>query len=167
MRSVLRRAVMMVALLAGLAALAAAQEAPASPTPPPPATQAPATPNVVYKPKFPGDPARSEPEAAALGYMRTVLNAQRDYKKKFNHYASSLYALAGGARSFTKRMARTDRGDYTVAFRGGSEHFSVALTPKQYDAAHRAFFMDDRGIFHVEDDKPAAADSPLLKESFQ
>ena len=63
-----------------------------------------------YQPKFPGDPAHSDPEAAALGYMRTVANAQREYKKKFGHYAASLYALAGGARSFTKRMARTDRG---------------------------------------------------------
>ncbi len=151
-----------VAVLGALPALVAAQEAPATPPP-----QTSPTPNVVYKQKFPGDPARSEPEAAALGYMRTLLSAQRDYKKKFHHYATSLSALAGGARSFTKRMTRTDRGDYTVSFHGGSEHFSVALTPKQFDAAHRAFYLDDRGIFHVEDDKPATADSPLLRESFQ
>jgi hypothetical protein len=150
-------------VLAALAAVATAQEAP----PPPQEPQPPATPNVVYKQKFPGDPAHSEPEAAALGFMRTVLAAQRDYKKKFGHYAPTLYALAGGARSFTKRMARTDRGDYTVSFHGGKEYFSLALTPKQFDAAHRAFFMDDKGIFHAEDDKPATADSPLLRESFQ
>ncbi len=167
MNSGMRRTVLILGFLATMAALAAAQETPPPSPPPAPATQAPATPNVVYKPKFPGDPAHSEPEAAALGYMRTVLSAQRDYKKKFGHYATSLYVLAGGARSFTKRMTRTDRGDYTVSFRGGKESFSIALTPKQYDAAHRAFFMDDRGIFHVEDDKPATADSPLLKESFQ
>ena len=155
-------AMLSLGLLGAMASLAAAQEAP-----PPPASQAPTGPTAVYKPKFPGDPAHSEPEAAALGYMRTLLNAQRDYKKKFGHYAPSLYALAGGARSFTKRMARADRGDYTVGFRGGSEHFSVALTPKQYDAAHRAFFLDDRGTFHVEEDKPATGDSPVLRESFQ
>jgi hypothetical protein len=157
-----RAAMLVLGVLGTVASLAAGQE-----TPPPPAAQAPSTPTAVYKPKFPGDPAHSEPEAAALGYMRTLLQAQRDYKKKFGHYASSLYALAGGARSFTKRMARTDRGDYTVSFRGGSSYFSVALTPKQYDAAHRAFFVDDHGTFHVEDDKPATADSPVLRESFQ
>ena len=150
------------AVLAALAAVAAGQEAPATAPP-----QAGAAPTAVYQPKFPGDPARSEPEAAALGYMRTLLQAQRDYRKKFGHYAASLYALAGGARSFTKRMARTDRGDYIVSFHGGGNYFSVALTPKQFDAAHRGFFLDDHGVFHVEDDKPATADSPLLRESFQ
>ncbi len=165
MSSGLRALVLSRAGLGGLAALA--QEAPPSPPPPAPAAQAPATPTVVYTPKFHGDPAHSEPEAQALGYMRTVLSAQRDYKKKFNHYAPTLYALAGGARSFTKRMARTDRGDYTVEFHGSKEHFSLALTPKLFDPAHRAFYVDDKGIFHAEDDKPATAESPLLKESFQ
>ena len=36
----------------------------------------------VYQPKFKGDPARSDSEAAALGYMRTFLRAQKIYKKK-------------------------------------------------------------------------------------
>ena len=75
--------------LLGAAAVLAAQETP----PPSPAPQASSTPTVVYKQKFPGDPAHSEPEAAALGYMRTLLQAQRDYRKKFGHYASSLIAL--------------------------------------------------------------------------
>ena len=30
-----------------------------------------------YQPKFKGDPAKSDSEAAALGYMRTVLRAQK------------------------------------------------------------------------------------------
>jgi hypothetical protein len=30
-----------------------------------------------YQPKFAGDPAHSDSEALALGYMRTVLRAQR------------------------------------------------------------------------------------------
>ena len=116
-----------------------------------------------YKQKFPGDPARSEAEASALGYMRTVVSAQRDYKKKFGHYAGSLYALAGGARSFTKRMARTDRGDYTVSFGGGKNGFALRLTPKQFDSDHRAFYTDSSGVIRSEDEKPATADSPVLK----
>ena len=30
-----------------------------------------------YQPKFPGDPARSDSEAQALGYMRVVIRAQK------------------------------------------------------------------------------------------
>lgn len=40
-----------------------------------------------YQPKFKGDPARSDSEAAALGYMRTVLRAQKTYKKKYDKFA--------------------------------------------------------------------------------
>jgi hypothetical protein len=120
-------------------------------------------PPIPYKQKFPGDPARSEAEASALGYMRTVVSAQREYRKKFGRYAGSLYALAGGARSFTKRMARTDRGDYTVSFGGGSGGFALRLTPKQFDSAHRAFYTDASSVIRYEDEKPAGADSPVLK----
>lgn len=141
-RAILRQ----LALTAALAVLAAAQ-----------------APSMPYKPKFPGDPARSEAEASALGYMRTVVGAQRDYKKKFGHYAGSLYALAGGARSFTKRMARTDRGDYDVSFGGGKAGFALRLTPKQFDSAHRAFYTDSGGVIRYQDEKPASADSPVLK----
>ena len=121
-------------------------------------------PPIPYKQKFPGDPARSEAEASALGYMRTVVSAQREYKKKFGRYAGSLYALAGGARSFTKRMARTDRGDYTVSFGGGKSGFTLRLTPKQFDSAHRAFYTDASGVIRYEDETPASADSPVLKQ---
>jgi hypothetical protein len=46
-----------------------------------------------YQPKFKGDPARSESEAAALGYMRTVLRAQKLYQKKNDKFAKSLADL--------------------------------------------------------------------------
>ena len=145
-RKAIRANLRQLAMAAALAVLAAAQ--------------APQTP---YRPKFPGDPARSEAEASALGYMRTVLYAQRDYKKKFGHYATTLYALAGGARSFTKRMARTDRGDYLVSFGGGKGGFALLLTPKQFDSSHRAFYTDSSGVLRYEDEKSASADSPVLK----
>src|SRR5689334_24744514 len=69
-----------------------------------------------YQPKFAGDPAHSDSEGAALGYMRTVLRAQRQYKQKYNHYATSLPELVHTG-SFTRRMTKTERGDYTVGFR--------------------------------------------------
>ena len=141
-RAILRQ----LALAAALAVLASAQ-----------------APSLPYKQKFPGDPARSEAEASALGFMRTVVNAQREYRKKFGHYAASLYALAGGGRSFTKRMARTDRGDYTASFGGGKSGFALRLTPKQFDSDHRAFYTDASGVLRSEDEKPATADSPVLK----
>jgi type II secretory pathway pseudopilin PulG len=117
-----------------------------------------------YKPKFPGDPARSDAEAAALGYMRTVLRAQNQYKKKYGHYASSLSALVHTG-SFTRRMANPDRGDYTVSFRAApkSDKFSLALTPKQFDAEHRAFYADEDGVIHGEENRPASSSSPPVK----
>ena len=35
-----------------------------------------------YQPKFHGDPARSDSEAVALGYMRTLIRAEHQYQKK-------------------------------------------------------------------------------------
>ncbi|MGH9492048.1 MAG: hypothetical protein ACRD2K_00980 [Terriglobales bacterium] len=120
------------------------------------------TPQIPYRPKFPGDPARSEAEASALGYMRTVLYAQRMYRQKKGGYAGSLYALVGSG-SFTKRMTKTDRGDYLVSFGGGRSGFALLLTPKQFDSTHRAFYTDASGVLRYEDEKPATADSPVLK----
>ncbi|HZQ91032.1 MAG TPA: hypothetical protein VFA60_04505 [Terriglobales bacterium] len=115
-----------------------------------------------YKPKFPGDPAHSDPEAAALGYMRTVVNAQRIYYKRHKQYATSLAALVNQG-SFTKRMVNPNRGDYTVHFGGKADSFWLALTPKAFDPQHRAFFINDTGQFRFETDKPATAQSPPLK----
>jgi hypothetical protein len=117
-----------------------------------------------YQPKFKGDPAHSDAEAAALGYMRTVVIAQRLYKRKHAAYATSLAALIGSG-SFTRRMINTERGDYTAQFRSTGNNFSLAMTPKQYDDAHRAFFVDDIGTLRTEPDKPATASSPPLKAS--
>jgi hypothetical protein len=116
-----------------------------------------------YQPKFPGDPARSESEAQALGYMRVVLRAQREYKKRHNKYADTLESLAGTG-SFTKRMAHTtDRGDYTASFRPHHDGFVLTMTPKQLDSEHRSFYAEDDGAIHADDQKPADLDSPKVK----
>jgi hypothetical protein len=117
-----------------------------------------------YQPKFKGDPAHSDSEAAALGYMRTFLRAQKIYKKKNNHYATSLMDLTKTG-SFTRRMAAADRGDYTVKFKAHKEKdtFEISMIPKQEDADHRSFFSDDQGKIRVDDQKEADANSPVLK----
>ncbi len=115
-----------------------------------------------YQPKFAGDKAHSNAEAGALGYMRTVVSAQKAYKTKHDKYASSLAALVGSG-SFTRRMQQTDRGDYTVNFKPIAEGYALTATPKQFDAEHRAFFVDQTGVFRAEDDKPASSSSPALK----
>ena len=107
-------------------------------------------------------PARSQDETVTLGYMRTVVNAQKNYKKKYGEYATSLVALVHSG-SFTKRMANTDRGVYTVHFRGKPEGYSLSLTPKQFAPDRRAFYVDETGKIRVEEAKPATAESPLLK----
>ena len=115
-----------------------------------------------YQPKFAGDPARSDSEAGALGYMRTVLRAQNLYKKKHGAYATSLAGLVNTG-SFTKRMVQTDRGEYTVSFRSKKPGFELALTPKQMDAQHRSFYADDDGKIHADESKAADSDSPVVK----
>jgi hypothetical protein len=115
-----------------------------------------------YQPKFPGDPARSESEAGALGYMRTVLRAQREYKKKHDHYAPTLADLVHTG-SFTRRMTNPERGDYTVSFRSHKDGFELALTPRQLDTEHRSFYADEDGIIHADEDKAATASSPTVK----
>jgi hypothetical protein len=125
--------------------------------------QAPAQPSPEYKPQFAGDPARSDSEAQALGYMRVVLRAQNLYKKRHAKYADSLEALAGTG-SFTKRMAHTtDRGDYTASFRSHHEGFVLTLTPKHLDTEHRSFYAEEDGAIHADDQKPADLDSPKVR----
>jgi hypothetical protein len=123
-----------------------------------------ATAQTEYQPKFKGDPAKSDSEAAALGYMRTVLRAQKTYYKKNNKYAASLSDLVHTG-SFTKRMVNPDRGDYSVGFKENKskDGFDLTLTPKQLDAEHRSFYADEDGQIHADDQAPATEKSPIVK----
>jgi hypothetical protein len=96
--------------------------------------------------------------------MRTVVDAQRQYKKKRTKYATSLPALVGSG-SFTKRMLRPDRGDYTATFlaTGKGQKYSLQMIPKQFDPTRRAFFVNESGIIRAEEAQPATAQSPVLK----
>ena len=117
-----------------------------------------------YQPKFKDDPARSDSEAAALGYMRTFLRAQKIFKKKNGHYAVTLLELTKTG-SFTRRMAAADRGDYTVKFRAHKEKdtFEITMVPKQEDSTHRSFFADQEGKLRVDEQKEADATSEVLR----
>jgi len=93
------------------------------------------------------------------------LRAQKIYKKKNGHYATTLMELSKTG-SFTRRMASsTDRGDYTVKFRAHKEKdtFEITLVPKQPDSTHRSFFSDDQGKIRVDETKEADASSEALK----
>jgi hypothetical protein len=120
------------------------------------------TPSATYKPKFSGDPARSDSEAAALAYMRVVIRAQRQFNKQYDHFATSLAELVHSG-SFTKRMVNPDRGDYTVSFEGKKDSFTLTMMPKQLDATHRSFYAEDDGKIHADEEKPADAKSPVIK----
>lgn len=140
-----------------LVAYAVAQDPPPAPSAPPDAPQAPA-----YTPKFAGDPARSNSEAAALAYMRVVLRAQRQFNKQYNHFATTLAELVHSG-SFTKRMVNTDRGDYTATFKGKTDSFILTMTPKALDAQHRSFYAEDDMKIHADESKPADGNSPVVK----
>jgi len=115
-----------------------------------------------YQPKFKGDPARSDSEAAALGYMRVVLRAQRQFNKQYGHFATSLNDLVHSG-TFTKRMVNPDRGDYTVTFHGKADSFVLTMMPKQLDATHRSFYAEDDYKIHADEEKPADAKSEVIK----
>ena len=120
------------------------------------------TPAPDYKPKFHGDPARSDSEAAALGYMRVVIRAQQQFNKQYHHYATSLAELVHSG-TFTKRMVDPNRGDYTAGFKGKNDSFMLTMTPRQLDAQHRSFYAEDDGKIHADEEKPADANSPVVK----
>jgi len=147
-------------VLLGLAPWLGAQNAAesAAPSSAPPPTNQP-----VYQPKFAGDPARSDAEAGALGYMRVVTRAQKDYYKKHNEYTTTLAGLVGTG-SFTKRMAQTtERGEYHVGFKGKKNGYVLIMTPKQMDAQHRSFYAEEDGVIHADEEKPAGPESPKVK----
>jgi hypothetical protein len=140
-----------------------AQQTPAEQTPPPATagqSEPPAGP--AYTPKFKGDPARSDSEAAALAYMRVVIRAQNQFNRQYDHYATSLPELVHSG-SFTKRMVNTDRGDYTANFKGKKDSYVLTMTPKNMDATHRSFYAEEDGKIHADDSKPADASSPVVK----
>ncbi len=115
-----------------------------------------------YQPKFHGDPARSDSEAVALGYMRTLIRAENQYQKKNDKYAASLIELVHTG-TFTRRMTQTEQGDYSVTFRPHKDGYQLTLTPKQVDAQHRSFYAEEDGVIHADEEKAATEDSPVVK----
>src|SRR5271154_2119793 len=115
-----------------------------------------------YQPKFHGDPARSDSEAAALAYMRVVIRAQQQFNKQYHHYATSLAELVHSG-TFTKRMVDPHRGDYTAGFKGKKDSFILTLTPNHLDADHRSFYAEDDGKIHADEEKAADENSPVVK----
>jgi len=115
-----------------------------------------------YQPKFPGDPARSDSEAAALAYMRVVLRAQRAFEKQYGHYATNLAELVHSG-TFTKRMVDPHRGDYTASFKGTKDKFVLTMTPNHLDAQHRSFYAEEDSKIHADESKAADSDSPVVK----
>jgi len=115
-----------------------------------------------YTPKFPGDPARSDSEAAALAYMRVVIRANRAFNKQYDHFALTLSELVHSG-TFTKRMVNPDRGDYTASYKGKKDSYVLTMTPKFLDTQHRSFYAEDDGKIHADETKPADGDSPVVK----
>jgi hypothetical protein len=138
-----------------------AQQAPQQTEPTSPPESQTSTPPT-YTPKFPGDPARSDSEAAALAYMRVVIRAQKQFNKQYDHFTTSLAELVHSG-SFTKRMVNPERGDYTAGFKGTKDGYVLTMTPKHMDAQHRSFYAEDNGKIHADEEKPADANSPVVK----
>lgn len=140
------------------AALAAQPTQPATS----PQAEAPQSTAPGYTPKFKGDPARSDSEAAALAYMRVVIRAQNQFNKHYSHYATTLRELVHSG-TFTERMVDPNRGDYTAGFKGKKDSYVLTMTPRNLDAQHRSFYAEDDGKIHGDETKAADADSPVVK----
>jgi hypothetical protein len=145
------------ALIAAILLAACALNAQDAPPAAPPAAQGPA-----YTPKFHGDPARSDSEAAALAYVRVVMRAQMLFNKQYGHYATSLTQLVHTG-TFTQRMVNPERGDYTVGFKSKKDNFVLIMTPKNPDAQHRSFYAENDGKIHADETKAADKDSPVVE----
>ncbi|MBV8207737.1 MAG: hypothetical protein JO041_13170 [Acidobacteria bacterium] len=105
--------------------------------------------------------ANSAAESSAIAYMRTVMRSEFLYRQKHKEFARTL-ALLVGSGSFTRRMARTDRGDYTVRYSGNGQDYGLSLVPAAYDDQHRAFYVDQDGTIRAQEGRPANAQSPAL-----
>lgn len=149
-------------LILAFAVFPFAQTATAKPSPEQAAPADQASPASNYTPKYHGDPAHSESEAAALGYMRVVMRAQVGFNKHYGHYALSLTQLVHSG-TFTQRMVNPDRGDYTVGFKGKNDNFVLTMTPKTQDGQHRSFYADNDGKIHADETKAADGDSPVVE----
>jgi hypothetical protein len=150
-----------VILIAVLFAASASSGQDAPPPAPLPA-EGPSPQAPLYQPKFKGDPARSDSEAAALAYMRVVIRAQRQFNKQYDHFARSLAELVHSG-TFTKRMVNPERGDYTASFKGKKDSYILTMTPKNLDPQHRSFYAEDDGRIHADETKAADASSPVVK----
>lgn len=150
----MKRPALLLSLILSIAASLPAQQAP-----PLPSEQNPPSP---YTPKFHGDPARSDSEAAALAYMRVVMRAQVVFHKQYGHYATSLNQLVHSG-TFTQRMVNPERGDYTVGFKSKKDNFSLSMTPKNHDPQHRSFYVENDGKIHADEGKSADEDSPVVE----
>lgn len=154
----IKRSIALSALIAALLLAAgplSAQQDPPAPLPPEQNASS-------YKTKFHGDPAHSDSEAAALGYMRVVMRAQMLFNKQYGHYATSLTQLVHTG-TFTQRMVSPDRGDYTVGFKSKKDNFALIMTPKVLDEQHRSFYAENDGKIHADETKPAGPDSPVVE----
>ena len=105
--------------------------------------------------------ARS-PKPPRLGYMRTVLRAQKIYQKKNDKFATSLADLVHTG-SFTQRMVNPDRGDYSVGFkpkqrRLRSDHDTQAARRRPSVVLRRRGWH-----IHGDDQGPANENSPVVK----
>lgn len=143
----LKRSIILAALLSAAGTLCAQDAAPQTPG---------------YTPKYHSDPARSDSEFGALAYMRVVMRAQMLYDKKNGHYASSLSQLVHTG-TFTQRMVNTERGDYMVGFRSKKDNFVLTMTPRNLDAQHRSFYAEDDGKIHADESKAADIDSTVIE----
>lgn len=93
-------------------------------------------------------------DVPALQEMRTIMQAQRQYRSRFGEYAGDLSQL--GAKpipGWTFKVEKTATG------------FAVRATPVVFGKdGRRAFYLDERGIVRVSrGPEPATAESPEIK----
>jgi hypothetical protein len=138
---------------------AAAPSAPA-PSPAPSLTEK----QTPAQPSSQENAAISPDENVALAFIRTILTAEKLYKKRHNQYPTALSTLAGTGSVTTRMVKSRERAGYRVGYTSTGENFVLTMTPLKFDDQHRAFYTDSSGVIRAEADKPANSQSPAFKQ---
>jgi len=127
--------------------------------------------------EFVNKPRRDAGDEAAIQSMRTIINAQEQYKERYRRYASALYELGppmhgrkGGEESanlIPGDLASGRRFGYQFRVHGYGDTFSVTADPLGKSdpmKIRRHFFLDPNGKIRVSETGPAKQSSPLFHD---
>jgi hypothetical protein len=97
-----------------------------------------------------------------LGELKMLVQAQKDYKKANNTYASSIDALDYKDMIEQEYPARAKEGyEFRLEY-GGTDNFSFTANPKSPSVSKTYYFVDETGEVRYNVNSPANAKCPPI-----